>query len=341
MPNISFWYYLLGSMSISQSSAAPKYLQEDEIVPECKDLLSTLPKEKGWAEPHLYKYQGFWYPAWQFQGVLECQQHFQAQDTDILLVSAPKCGTTWLKALAFTIINRNSHSIDDPGKHPLFYNNPHDLVHQIELESHIDNPIFNPSSPRLFATHLPYISLPKCAKNSECKLVYICRNPKDTFISLWHFMNELRLNHLASISLEVAFDKFCRGVSIFGPFWDHVSDYWEESRKRPNKVLFLKYEDMKEDPNLHVKRLAEFFGVPFSIEEATSGVVDGIIKLCSFENLSKLKVNKDGKLPSGVENKTFFRRGGVGDWKNYLWPVMVERLDYLTEEKFQGSGLHL
>ncbi|KAL3511006.1 hypothetical protein ACH5RR_030407 [Cinchona calisaya] len=336
-------------MSIShQSYTPPKYLQEDEVSQECKDLLSTLPKEKGWAEPHLYNYQGFWYLAWQFQGVLECQKYFQAQDTDILLISSPKCGTTWLKALAFTIINRNSHSIsnDHEQKHPLFYNNPHKLVPHLELESHINNPIFEPSSfssspSRLFATHLPYISLPKSAKASSCKLVYICRDTKDTFISLWHFMNNLRSNHLGPNSLEEAFEMFCRGVSIFGPFWDHVLDYWKESKERPNKVLFLKYEEMREDPNFHVKRLAEFFGVPFSLEEEGSRVVEKITNLCSFENLSKLVVNKDGKLPSGVENKTFFRGGEVGDWKNYLSPEMVEQLNRLNEEKFRGSRLEL
>ncbi|WKA05247.1 hypothetical protein VitviT2T_023223 [Vitis vinifera] len=47
---------------------------------------------------------------------------------------------------------------------------------------------------------------------------------------------------------------FCRGVESFGPYWDHVLDYWKMSRKRLDKVLFLKYEDLKEDINTHIKR---------------------------------------------------------------------------------------
>ncbi|WKA11030.1 hypothetical protein VitviT2T_028565 [Vitis vinifera] len=34
---------------------------------------------------------------------MKSQEHFQAQPSDIILSSAPKTGTTWLKALTFSI----------------------------------------------------------------------------------------------------------------------------------------------------------------------------------------------------------------------------------------------
>ena len=48
-----------------------------------------------------------------------------------------------------------------------------------------------------------------------------------------------------------------------------------------------------------------------------------------------------GKLTSGEENKSFFRRGKVGDWVNYLSVDMAERIDHVVEEKLHGSGLRL
>ncbi|XP_049364810.1 cytosolic sulfotransferase 5-like, partial [Solanum verrucosum] len=170
----------------------PKYLQEDEISDECKKLLLTLPKERGWLTSHSYNYQGFW-------------------------------------------------------------------------------------------------AIPRIIQG---------------------------------------------GISVYGPFWDHVLDYWKQSIENPNKVLFLMYEEIKEQPKLHLKRLAEFLECPFSIKEENCGVVDEILRMSSFKNLSNLEVNT-----TGAENKVFFRRGEIGDWKNYFTTEMSEKLNYIIEQKFQGSGL--
>ncbi|MBA0667734.1 hypothetical protein Goklo_000786 [Gossypium klotzschianum] len=86
-------------------------------------------------------------------------------------------------------------------------------------------------------------------------------------------------------------------------------------------------------------KLAQFLGRLFFDAEETCLVVDGILILCSFENLRNLEVTKTGKLASGVQYKAFFRRGKVGDAKNHLTPSMIETLDKVTEEKLEGYGL--
>ncbi|PKI62471.1 hypothetical protein CRG98_017095 [Punica granatum] len=222
----------------------PKYLQDENLTDECRELLRSLQSEKGWLSTFLHLFQGFWYPTRHMNGVLYTQRQFRAQDSDVLLVTTPKSGTTWLKAILFALLNR-FHYLEPHKKpdHPLLRKNPHDLVPFLELRLYVEDP--NPdlssfTSSRLFATHLSHVSLPDSVKDSKCKLVYLCRNPKDT-----------------------------------------------------------------------------------------------------FDNLSKLEVNRSGKLPTGEENRLYFRKGEVGDWVNYLTPEMIERLDCITEEKFRGSGLKL
>ena len=131
----------------------------------------------------------------------------------------------------------------------------------------------------------------------------------------------------------------CDGVIGFGPFWDHMLGYWKESLERPEKVLFLTYEDLKDDTVFQLKKLAKFLNCSFSPEEESSGVVEKIVKLCSFENLKELEVNKKGKSIKNFENKKLFRKGEVGDWVNHLSPQMVEKMSRVTEEKLGGSGL--
>ncbi|KAL7175914.1 hypothetical protein ACSBR2_029481 [Camellia fascicularis] len=144
----------------------------------------------------------------------------------------------------------------------------------------------------IFSTHIPYHSLPDSIKNFGC--LYLCRNPYDAFVSTWHFVNKARAESFGPLSCDDAFDMFCRGVLGFGPFWDHVLGHWKESLERPHKVLFLMYENLKEDITLQIKRTTEFMGVPFSLEEER--VIEEISKLCSFNNLRELEVNRSGSL---------------------------------------------
>ncbi|KAF8012386.1 hypothetical protein BT93_I0513 [Corymbia citriodora subsp. variegata] len=334
-------------MPTSQPPSLPhaKYLREDSMSEPCRDLLSSLPSEEDWVAASLCLYQGFWFPSRLLSGVLACQNHFQAHASDILLVSNPKSGTTWLKAILFALLNRAKYStFDSQRRHPLLTQNPHDLVPFLELQLYHEQE--NPDlaafeSPRLFATHLPYSSLPQSVGDSKCKLVYLCRNPKDTFISLWHFTNKLRPEGKGQIPLPQCLDKYCQGVSEYGPYWDHVLGYHKASSEMPEKVLFMMYEEMKEDPRVHVRRLADFLGCPFSEEELRDGAVEGILRMCSFDILSTMEVNKSGKWSTGYQNQWFFRRGEVGDWVNYMSAEMGERIDGVMEEKLHGSGLKL
>ena len=77
----------------------------------------------------------------------------------------------------------------------------------------------------------------------------------------------------------------------------------------PSKILFMTYDDMKSETFVHVKRLEDFFGQPFSLEVESKGFVEEIIELCSFVSLSNLGVNKNGFLDVGVKKNVFFREG--------------------------------
>ncbi|EOY09657.1 Sulfotransferase 17 [Theobroma cacao] len=225
----------------------------------------------------------------------------------------------------------------DNSSSPLLTKNPHLCVPSFEGYGQKAD-IREPGVP-LIATHTPYTCLPKSVLDcspDHCKIVYICR---DAFVSLFHYAAKRRPTENEPISLEVAFHLFCEGKSFFGPCWDHILEYWKASQERPDKVMFLKYEDMLNDSVLYVKKLAEFMGYPFSSDEEQVGAVQKIVDLCSFENLSNLEINKTGKRyadDSEATNKYFFRKGKIGDWQNYLTScrnVRVQEPDHQTRVK--------
>nr|GMD77216.1 cytosolic sulfotransferase 12-like [Ipomoea batatas] len=323
-----------------------QFQQESSYSKELRESIISLPKEEGWLAPHIYNYKGFWFDPQFLYGALRCQQHFQAQNSDIILCTLPKCGTTWLKALVFALTTRKQFPVSQQ-THPLLTTSPQDLIRNMEFcyarqNSPPDFPTMNNGLMRLMSTHLPLELLPKSVGESKCKLIYLCRNQKDTVVSFWHFINKVRveLHGREAIPFPEAFDRYCRGAISFGPFWDHMLGYWKESLENPRKVLFLKYEEIKEEPEVHLRRMAAFLECPFSEEEEESGVVGGISRLCSFESLSNLEVNKTGK-SSHRPNNVYFRKGKVGDWRNHLTDEMVTRLDQIVEEKFKGTGLKL
>ena len=156
-----------------------------------------------------------------------------------------------------------------------------------------------------------------------------------------------------AVPLEDALEFFCQGLTTCGPYWDHILGYWRASLESPEMILFLKYEDLKNETLFWVKKMAQFLGCSFSLEEENKGVVQKIIDLCSFENMSSLEVNKsgmvrfklgitqDGVNAYEVKNNAYFRKGKIEDWKNHLTPEMARRLDQITEQKLAGSGLTL
>ncbi|XP_071902769.1 cytosolic sulfotransferase 15-like [Coffea arabica] len=193
------------------------------------------------------------------EGAIAAKSDFQAQDDDVLLSSQPKSGTTWLKALVVSIMDnyaaRTTNNVNDAMvQYDLLTENfPHDLIPSLEIQ------IFNPSKasaspiplptvrgrPRLYQTHVPYGMLSESIKTSGCKIVYITRDPKDVLVSSWHFLDANNQSTEEPYPMEDAFESFCKGVQAFGPFHDHVLGYWRECLARPDKIIFLRYEDLK------------------------------------------------------------------------------------------------
>lgn len=324
---------------------------------EVEQLRQCLPKVNFMGSKlELVNYQGFWCRSDSLECILRFQRNFRARDSDIYLASLPKTGTTWMKSLLFSIVHRaNVDHQPLNKKSPLLTHNPHELVYHLDvgvygvksIGSILPGPhiIHQLPSPRLLHTHLPYGSLPESIKASSSKILYVARNPLDTFVSQWHWHTTIirkrtEGQEFQPPGIEDFVEEFCQGRFPYGPYFEHVIGFWKLSLEQPNKVFFIKYEDLKGDnPILHLKRLAEFVGLPFSPEEESQGKINDIMELCSINNLKELKVNKSGSMNNFLENKNFFRKGEVGDWTNHLTPPMVDRFNNLMEQKLGGSGL--
>ncbi|XP_031132175.1 cytosolic sulfotransferase 17-like [Ipomoea triloba] len=298
----------------------------------------SLVEGKWWGSKQLRQINGFWFMPLVVPGVQRVLAEFNPRPNDVILASFPKTGTTWLKSLLYSIINPSS--LDSLVKH-----NPHDLVPFLEMRVFVEGsqPYVMPppdAKTKIFSTHIPYQLLGKTFESSGCRVVYVSRNPKDTLNSLWHFVNKWKVAEEEAWGLEEAVEKFCQGIIPFGSYYEHVLGYKMASLNNPNKVFFVTYEELKNDPKSHVKRLAEFLGCPFAEEDKK---VEEIVKSCSFEVLSNHEVNKSEHSRTvgtmTIASNALFREATVGDHKKYLNDESIKRIDTLTKEKFHNSGI--
>ncbi|KZV48492.1 cytosolic sulfotransferase 15-like [Dorcoceras hygrometricum] len=240
--------------------------------------------------------------------IIRCEKHLKARDTDIILATLPKSGTTWLKALTFSIVNRSRYPL---GENPLLTSNPHALIPFLERNIYRDSEKTLTWISFRIRELFRLTSIISCfrvlSQNLNAVSYIYIGTPWIYSFSLWDFKNLISTR--GSMSLDEFLEAYCEGTHDYGPFWEHVLGYWNAHLENPDHVLFLKYEDLKKDINFNVKVIAGFIGYPFSLEEEKTGVIDKIVKLCSFDKLKSLEVNKVGSMDASLKNKYFFRKG--------------------------------
>nr|GMD35760.1 flavonol 3-sulfotransferase-like [Ipomoea batatas] len=236
----------------------------------------------------------------------------------------PKSGTTWLKALVFSVVNRAKYN-DGIMQHPLLTSNPHDLVPHLDVYA-TENPT-NPSACRIPLVSHP-LSLPILSSSTHPHLLFFMSDCLRVSRSQGRFGFSLALHkqahpqtHFPHFSPRGFPPILARGLA-FRPLLGSRRCLLQSQCPIPRQSV-----------------------VPE--EEENEGAVQKIIDLCSFEKLRNLEVNKDGlqhvtmSEEIVIRHNTYSRRGEVGDWKTHLTQEMKEVLDQITEEKFKELGLKL
>uniref|UniRef100_A0A453B4J2 Sulfotransferase n=1 Tax=Aegilops tauschii subsp. strangulata TaxID=200361 RepID=A0A453B4J2_AEGTS len=139
---------------------------------EFGSLVAALPR-KNQAGLELRLYQGFWLPDHWVAGTVVFQRRFVPRADDVILASYPKCGTTWLKALAFATMTRDAYPA--PAQHPLLRLNPHDCIPFLDeiFADGQEAKLERLPSPRLMNTHMPHTLLPESVTGADvagCKV---------------------------------------------------------------------------------------------------------------------------------------------------------------------------
>lgn len=276
---------------------------------------------------------------------------YKPRKGDVFIVTYPKCGTNWVQFIVYSILTRAKPL---PTLRELGLLSP--FIDMIGAEA-----AENPSRSGPIMTHLPPSVLQPV---QECKYIYVTRNPYDCAVSFYHFIKGFTPKTVTDVSFEKFLSMFLKGKVIYGDYFDHLLPWY--LRRGDDNVLFLTYEQLKEDTKGQVLKIADFLGDQHGAalrEDET--LFQRILDACSLENMKmffkdppaeriKLIVKAEPQVcpkstePSNkvaerkVENHEgsgFVRKGIIGDWRNCFSPEQIDQTKAWIASKTSGSDV--
>lgn len=298
-----------------------------------------------------YRSVGTYYTATHFPDeILRSALAYKPQPGDVFIVTYPKCGTTWMQSIVYHIYNKGAPlvSIEDFVSRAPF-------LERMGAEACADLP--RPGSS--IKTHMLY---DQDRVSKQAKYIYVARNPFDCCVSFYNHYKLFPLYKFENGTFDQFFEQFMRGHVEFGDYFDHLLS-WYPHRNEPN-VLFLTYEDLKQDTRFWVQKVADFLGNRYGDDlRRDPDAMDRILDATSVASVRKLiRLERDhqrhvtantpkdqmprwaalylevaGDLPKKPLAGEFVRKGIVGDWKNYFTAEQCERLKRKAKDRCNGT----
>ena len=247
---------------------------------------------------------------------------YQPTERDVFVCTYPKSGTNWAIQIAYQIAQRGRGE----------YEHIHDVVpwpdsflsNVAKLDDDATSPQ-NPTGLRVIKTHLWSEFVPY---SPQAKYIVVARDPKDIFVSHYHFQSGLL--GPAMMSMNDLLELF-----LSDKWWaHHLASYWPW-RDRGN-VLWLTFEEMKQDLKGTVLRIARLMEVALSEEELAL-----VVEQSSFQYMKQIDHKFAPKRPFPLSRLTkpiMIRRGERGSASELLTHEQQAQIDRQMRAELQRLG---
>lgn len=251
-------------------------------------------------------------------------QRFNPRDGDIVIATAPKCGTTWTQRIVSLLV------FQTPEPMPLDVSPWLDCRFMMPLEAML--PMLEGQRHRRFIkSHLPLTALPLY---DTVRYIHTAREGKDSCMSFFNHHREFKPEALARFDEIGAADETIAGTFPRMPddereffhawlaantqapdtgYFALERSYWRE-RAREN-LLLVHYNDLKADLDGEMRRISAFLDIP--VDEA---IWRSLVDAARFETMKA----QGAQLMPGIENafraghESFLYRGSNERWREVL-----------------------
>ncbi|NXN68187.1 ST1C1 Sulfotransferase, partial [Himantopus himantopus] len=257
---------------------------------------------------------------------------FKARPDDLLIATYAKAGTTWTQEIV-DMIQQNG-DVEKCKRDTTYRRHPF-LEWSIQESPPVSLELAEAMpSPRTMKTHLPVQLVPPSFWEQNCKIIYVARNAKDNLVSYYHF-HRMNKGLPDPGTWEEFMEKFMTGKVLWGSWYDHVKGWWKAKDK--HRILYLFYEDMKENPKQEIQKIVKFLE-----KDVNQEVLNKIIHHTSFETMKENPMTNYTKEFQGIMDHSispFMRKGVVGDWKNYFTVAQNQKFDEDYKKKMADTSL--
>uniref|UniRef100_A0A8C4ESY3 Sulfotransferase n=1 Tax=Dicentrarchus labrax TaxID=13489 RepID=A0A8C4ESY3_DICLA len=236
-------------------------------------------------------------------------QNFQARPDDILIVSYPKAGNTWLNYI-LDLLYFGQTSPERQTAMPLYARVP---CLEIIIPSKPGTELADnfPTSPRLIKTHLPVQFLFRSPFGRKT-MVYVAGNGKDSVVSFFHF-DRMNMIQPEPGDWSSYLQRFMEGKIVFGSWYDHVNSWWKKKQSY-SKLHYMFYKDLVEDTEWEIDKLCCFLGLSPSAEEK-----ERIIDRAQFDKMkTNNMINHINVRFMDLKMSPFIRKGTVNNYTIYM-----------------------
>jgi hypothetical protein len=157
-----------------------------------------------------------------------------------------------------------------------------------------------------------------------CKLLVVVRNPLDACVSCYYHPKN------SPAKRGWPFDAFAQlyleGHIAYGSYFEWVNDWYMAAEMYPDRIHWVEYEAMKQEPLSATENLASFLQVVPPAGDSKE-FFDKVVKLSSFEEMKKQVESK-----KGGDHLHHMRSGRVGDWRSHFSAPMAKKMIARTRE---------
>ena len=253
------------------------------------------------------------------------------RNTDVYLISYPKCGRTWLRLMIGKAITQ-AYCLPETeeGLFLRWNKRPH------------------PDIPRIRVIHddRPMLRTPSELENSKVhyrgkRVIFLVRDPRDVVVSSY-----FEMKHRGRLFGENPYEDhkpvyegslpdFIRRER--GGFQTILQFYniWADNREIPGAFLLVRYEDLRSAPQGELRRVIDFLGLAAIPDQTLAEAVE----FASFDNMHRME--SDGKFETGmlkpadqsVPDSFKTRKGMV---RGYLEVLAQDEIDYMNQKIEEG-----